>query len=186
MLYYSALDPSVVPVHLQKRQAQLLRKQLPQLNRVERCYSRKGVDIPPEYTICPCHMHTPGTWDHFTKCPLARDGVHVATWKPGDTITPHAGWGPATSPANKVRRLMQKPEIKEAVLRGAAPLGRYRVLAANANDAKATVSHMQLTAIKPADAQLQHRTQLYTQEAQHAPDDQRTYYDLIIHYQPTD
>ena len=84
---------------------------------------------------------------------------------------------------------MRKPEIKEAVLLGAVPLEIYLVLADNAPDTKATVSHMQLTAIKRADAQVQHRTQLYTQGAQHAPDDQRTYYNLIIHYrsvQPTD
>ena len=84
---------------------------------------------------------------------------------------------------------MRKPEIKEALLRGAVPLDIYRAFADNAPATKATVSHMQLTAIKRADAQLQHRTQLYTQEAQHALDDQRTYYKLIMHYksvQPTD
>ena len=63
-LYYSVLDQSLLPVHLQKRPSQLLLQQLPLLNRVARWYSRKGVDIPPEYTICPCHMHTPETWDH--------------------------------------------------------------------------------------------------------------------------
>ena len=181
-LYYSALDPSLLPVHLQKRWARLLLKQLPLLDRVARWYSRKGVDIPPEYTICPCDLHTPETWDHFTKCPLAQDGVHLATWKPEDTIAQHAGWGPTTPPAKEVRRLMQRPEIKEPVLRGAVPLEIYRLLADNACDTKATVSHMQLTAIKRADAQLQHHTQLYTQAAQHATDDQRTYYNLIIRY----
>ena len=70
-LYYSALNPSLLPVHLQKRQAQLLLEQLPLLDRVARWYGKKGVDIPPEYTVCPCHMHTPETWDHFTKYPLA-------------------------------------------------------------------------------------------------------------------
>ena len=124
-LYYSALDPSLLPVHLQKHRAQLLLEQLPLLDRVARWYSRKGVDIPPEYTICPCHMHTPEIWDHFTKCLQAQSGVHLATCKPEDTITQHAGWGPATPPANEVRRLMQKPEIKEAVLRAAAPLELY-------------------------------------------------------------
>ena len=51
-----------------------------------------------------------------------------------------------------VRRLLRK----EAVIRGAVPLEIDRVLADNAPDTKATVSHMQLTAIKRADAQLQH------------------------------
>ena len=46
------------------------------------------------------------------------------------------------------------------------------------------MSHMQLTAIKRADTQLQHRVQLYTKAAQHAPNDQRTYYNLLIHYEP--
>ena len=72
--------------------------------------------------------------------------------------------------------------IKEAVLRGAVPLEPYRVLADNAPDTKATVSQMQLTAFKRADTQLHHCTQLYTQEAQHAPHVQRAYYNLIIHY----
>ena len=159
-LYYSALDQSLLPVHLQKWRAQLLLEQLPLLDRVARWYGRKGADIPPEYTVCPCHMHTPETWGHFTKCPLAQDGVHLATWKPEDMITQHAGWGPATPPANEVRRPMRKPVIKEAVLRGVVPLELYRVLADNASDRRATVSHMQLTAIKRADAQLQHRIQL--------------------------
>ena len=78
-VYYSAPDPSLLPVHLQKRQAQLLLKQLPLLAIVARLYSRKGVDIPPEYTICPCHMHTLETWGNFTKCPPAQDHVHLAT-----------------------------------------------------------------------------------------------------------
>ena len=84
---------------------------------------------------------------------------------------------------------MRKPEIKGAVLRGAVPLELYRVRADNAPDAKATVSHMQLTAIKQEDAQVQHRTQLYTQAGQHSPRDKGTYYNLLIHYQsvqPTD
>ena len=145
-LYYSALDPSLLPVHLQKQRAQLLLEQLPLNNRVARWYSRKGVDIPSEYTICPCHMRTPEMWDHFTKCPLAHDEVHLATWKQEDTITQHARWGPANPPANGVRCLMQTPEIREAVLPGAVPLAIHRVLADNAPDKKATVSHMQLTA----------------------------------------
>ena len=87
-------------------------------------------------------MHTPETWDHFTKCLLAQDGVHLATWKPEDTIAQHARWGPTTPPANEVCRLIRKPEIKEAVLRGAVPLEIYRVLADNGPYTKATVRHM--------------------------------------------
>ena len=51
---------------------------------------------------------------------------------------------------------MRKPEIKEGAFRGAVPLELYLVVADNAPDTKATASHMQLTAIKRADAQLQH------------------------------
>ena len=102
--------------------------------------------------------HAPETWDHFTKCPLAKDGVHLTTWKPEDTIMQHARGGLATPPANEVHRLMGKPEIKKAVLRGALEI--YRVIADNAPDNKATVRHMQLTAIKRADAQPQHYTPL--------------------------
>ena len=43
-------------------------------------------------------------------------------------------------------------------------------------------SHMQLTAIKRADAQLQHRVQVYAQEAQQTSHDRRTYYNVLIHY----
>ena len=37
-LYFSALDPSLLPVHLQTRRAQLLLKQLPHLDRVAHWY----------------------------------------------------------------------------------------------------------------------------------------------------
>ena len=60
-------------------------------------------------------------------------------------------------------------------IRGPVPLELYGVIADNTPNTKATVSHMQLTAIKRADAQLKHPTKLYTQEAQHAADNQRTY-----------
>ena len=61
---------------------------------------------------------------------------------------------------------MRPPEIKEAVLRGAVPLWLYRVVADHAPEPRATIRHMQLTAIKRAHAQLQHRVQVYAQEAQ--------------------
>ena len=61
---------------------------------------------------------------------------------------------------------MRQPEIKEAVLREAVPLQLYRVVADHAPEPRATIRHMQLTAVKRAHAQLQHRIQVYTQEAQ--------------------
>ena len=63
-LYFSALDSSLIPVHLQTRHAQLLLEQLPLLDRVARWYARRGIDIPSEYTICPCHLQQPETWEH--------------------------------------------------------------------------------------------------------------------------
>ena len=60
---------------------------------------------------------------------------------------------------------MRQPEVKEAVLRGAVPLQLYRVVADHALEPRATIRHMQLTAVKRADAQLQHRVQVYTQQA---------------------
>ena len=86
---------------------------------------QKVVDILPEYTICPCHRHTLETWDHLKQCPLFQDDVHLATLKPEDTIAQHAGWGPATPPANEIRRLMRRGG-------GAEPLEIYPVLADNA------------------------------------------------------
>ena len=172
-----------MPVHLQTRRAQLLLEQLPLLDRVACWYARRGIDIPPEYTICPCHLQQPETWEHFKRCPLAQGDNHLATWAPENTITQHAGWGPATPPANEVRRLMRQPEIKEAVLRGAVRLQLYRVVADHAPEPRATIRHMQLTAVKRADAQLQHRVQVYTQEAQQTSHNRRTYYNLLIHYQ---
>ena len=55
-LYFSALDPSLILMHLQTGRAQLLLEQLPLLDRVAGWYARRGIDIPPEYTICPCHL----------------------------------------------------------------------------------------------------------------------------------
>ena len=78
---------------------------------------------------------------------------------------------------------MRQPEIKEAVLRGAVPLQLYRVVADHAPQPRATICHMQLTAIKRADAQLQHRVQVYAPEAQQTSHNRRTYYNLLIHYQ---
>ena len=164
-LYFSALDPSLMPVHLQTRRAQLLLQQLPLLDRVARWYGRRGIDIRPEYTICPCHLQQPEMWEHSKRCPLAQGGNHRATRTPEDTIAQHAGWGPATPPANEARRLMRQPEIKEAVLGGAVPLQLYWVIADHAPEPRATIRHMQLTAVKRADAQLQHRVQVYAQEA---------------------
>ena len=78
---------------------------------------------------------------------------------------------------------MRHPEIKEAVLRGAVPLQLYRIVADHAPEPRATIRHMQLTAIKRADAQLQHCVQVYAQEGQQTSHDRRTYYNLLIHYQ---
>ena len=78
---------------------------------------------------------------------------------------------------------MRQPEIKEAVLRGAVRLQLYRVTADHAPEPKATVRHMQLTTVKRADAQLQHRVQVYAQETQQTSHDRRMYYNLLIHYQ---
>ena len=173
-LYFSALDPSLLPVHLQTRRAQLLLEKLPILERVARWYDRRGIDIPPEYTICPWHLQQPETWEHFKQCQLAQGGNHLGTWKPEDTIVQHTGWGPTAPPANEVRCLMRQPEIKEAVLRGAVPLQLYSVIADHTPEPKATVRHKQLAAVKRADTQLQHRIQLYTQEAQQTSHDRRS------------
>ena len=182
-LYFSALDPSLIPVHLQTRRAQVMLEQLPLLDRVARWYARRGIDILPEYTICPCHLQQPETWEHFKPCPLAQGANHLAMWTPENTIVQHAGWGPSTPPADEVRRLMRQPEIKESVLRGAVPLQLYRVVADRAPETRATIRHMQLTAIKRADPQLQHRVQMYAEKAQQTSHDRCTYYNLLIHYQ---
>ena len=182
-LYFSALDPSLMPVHLQTGRAQFLLDQLPLLDRVARWYGRRGIEILPEYTICACDLQQPETWEHFKRCPLTQGGNHLATWTPEDTRAQHAGSGPATPLANEVRRLMRQPEIKEAVLMGGVPLRLYRVIADHAPEARATIRHMQFTAVKRADAQLQHRVQVYAQEAQQTSHDRRMYYNLLIHYQ---
>ena len=101
-LYFSALDPSLLLVHLQTRRAQLLLQQLPLLDRVARWYDQRGIDIPPEYTICPCYLQQPETWEHLKQCPLAQGDNHLATRKPEDTNAQHAGWGPTAPPANEV------------------------------------------------------------------------------------
>ena len=78
---------------------------------------------------------------------------------------------------------MRQPEIKEAVLRGAVPLQLYWVIADHAREPRATIRHMQLAAINRADSQIQHRVQVFAQEAQQTSHDRRTYYNLLIHYQ---
>ena len=78
---------------------------------------------------------------------------------------------------------MRQPEIKEAVLRGAVPLQLYRVIADHVREPRATIRHMQLSAVKRADAQLHHRVQVYAQEAQQTSQDRRMYYNLLINYQ---
>ena len=183
-LYFSALDPSLLPLQVQARRARLLFDQLPLLNGVAGWYGRRGIDIPPEYTICPCNLQQPETWEHFKQCPLAQGGAHLATWTPEDAIAQHTGRGRTAPPKNEVQRLMRQPEINEAVLRGVVPLQFYRAIADHAPECKATVRHMQLTAVKRADAQLQHRVQLYAQEAQQTSHDPRMYYNLLIPYQP--
>ena len=182
-LYFSALAPSMLPVHLQTRRAQLLLEQRPLLDMVVRWYGPQGIDIPPEYTICPCHLQQPETWEHSKQCPLARGGSHLATWTPEDTIAQHPRWGTTAPPTNEVRRLMRQPEIKEALLSGAVPLELYRVIADHAPEPKATVHHMQLTAVRRADTQLQHRVKVYAQEAQQTSHDRRMYNNLLIDYQ---
>ena len=77
---------------------------------------------------------------------------------------------------------MRQPEIKEAVVRGGLPLQLYRVIADHAPEHKATIRHMQLTAVKGADAQLQHRVQVYAQEAQQKFHNRPMYYNLLINY----
>ena len=69
------------------------------------------------------------------------------------------------------------------MLRGTGPLQLYRVIADHAPEHRATIRHMQLTAVKRADTQLQHRVQVYAQEAQQTTHDRRMYYNLLIHYQ---
>ena len=69
------------------------------------------------------------------------------------------------------------------VLRGAVPLQLYRVVANHAPEPRPRIRHMQLTAIKRTDPQLQHRVQVYAQEGQQTSHDRRTYYNLRIHYQ---
>ena len=182
-LYFSALHQCLLPVHPKTPRAQLLLEQLPLLDIVARWYCSRGIDTPPEYTICSCHLQQPETWEDFTQCPLAQGGNHLATWTPEDTIAQHTGWSLTAPPTNKVRRLMRQPEIKEAVLRGAVPLQLYRVIANHVPEPKATLFHMQLTAVKRADAQLQHRHRVYAQEAQQSSHDCCMCYNLLIHYQ---
>ena len=89
--------------------------------------------------------------------------------------------GPRDATGEQSRRLMRQPEIKGPVLRGAVPLQLYQVITDNAPNTKATFSHMQLTRIKRADTQLQHRVPLFAEAAQHAPNNQGKYYNLLIH-----
>ena len=80
-LYFSALDPSLMPVHLQTRRAQLLLEQVPLLDRVARRY-----------------RHTPGIHDMLLPSPPSKDTgtlqtmpcwpKEAATWPRGRQRTP--------------------------------------------------------------------------------------------------
>ena len=107
----------------------------------------------------------------------------MAMWTPEDTIAQHTGRGPVAPPPNEVWRLMRQPKIKEAVLRGALQLQLYRVITDHAPQPRATIRHMQLTAVKRADTQVPHCVQVYVQEAQQTSHDRRMYYNSLIHYQ---
>ena len=52
-LYFSALDPSLLPVHLRKQRAQLLLEQLPLLDMVTRWYGRKDIGMLPSKPYAP-------------------------------------------------------------------------------------------------------------------------------------
>ena len=64
-LYFSALDPSLIPVHLQTRRAQLLLEQLPLLDRVARWYAH--------LRVCERYRHTPGIHHMPLPSPTARN-----------------------------------------------------------------------------------------------------------------
>ena len=55
------------------------------------------------------------------------------------------------------------------------PFQLYRVIADHAPKPRATIRHMQRNAVKRADAQLQHRVQVYAQKAQQTTHDRRMY-----------
>ena len=69
-LYHSALRPARVLAHLQKRNRQDLREQLPLLSIVARWLARKHIRIPEEHTHCSCHYTNEEDWEHFKTCPL--------------------------------------------------------------------------------------------------------------------
>ena len=80
-LYFSALDPFLIPVYLQTRRAQLLLEHLPLLDRVAHCYGRRGISVPPEYTICPCQRR--GNTSNTAHWPKG-----ATTWPGGRQRTP--------------------------------------------------------------------------------------------------
>ena len=80
---------------------------------------------------------------------------------------------------------MRQPDIKEAVLGGAVPFQSLQGHRPPRPKARATIRHMQLTAVKRADTHLQHRVQVYAQEAQQTTHNCRMYYNLLIYYPHT-
>ena len=49
-------------------------------------YDRRGIDMSPEYTIRPSCQRQP----EQKQCPLAQEGVHLATWRSENSIIRHA------------------------------------------------------------------------------------------------
>ena len=81
-MYFSALDPSLLPVHIQKRRAQLLLEQLPLLNKFAPWYSRKDIDIPYRVhpmPVAPTKARTVGPFHAMPTNPGRGPPGHVET-----------------------------------------------------------------------------------------------------------
>ena len=156
-LYSSALRPTCIPAHLQKRRIQLLREELPLLTRVARCLSRKHIHVPEEHTRCPCNHTTPENWEHFKICPLHTGRDTLVGWFPAEALQQHEGWLTHSHAHQATEHLFRDTLIKEATMRGAVTQALQRHLRKHAEDPMGAAAQLKLEAVRRAAAQMVHR-----------------------------
>ena len=182
-LYHWALRPANLPAHLQKRRIQLLREQLPLLNRVVRWLARKHIHVPEEHSGWPCDHTTPEDWEHFKICPLHTGRDTLVGWSPAEILRQHGAW-PTNSHAHQAtKNLFRDPVVKEATMRGAVRQALHHHVAKHTESPMEAAAHLQLEAVCRAAGQMVHRKHvLLTHTEQLTNPTARAYMQRLIQY----
>ena len=183
-LYFSALYPSLFPVHLQKRRALFLLEQLPFLNRVAPWYSKRGIHIPPRLHHMPVPPTTAGNSGPFQTMPtgpVRRPPGHVETGRDGRAIC-------QVGPGDAICQRGTAPDADTIDQgSGATGGGTPRTLPIHCRQCATYKGHSEPHASQSHQTGRRTTTTprpvVYTSGTA-GPNDQRTYYHLLIYYQP--